>query len=102
MEIKKLSVESAEVTVGESLDISNSNELKQELRALISQGIKYIQLNFQKTKQLDSSGLGKILYFAEILKKQGGRVELIKVQDLELQSLFEIIQLQQVITIKHS
>jgi len=100
MQVNKLANNEAEVKLEVKLDLSNSNEVKKALLGLIDQGINKVILNFEDTEEIDSSGLGKILFFAETLRESGGGLKVVKVQSPELRKLFEMIQLDKIIEIK--
>ena len=100
MQVNKLANNEAEVKLEVKLDLSNSNEVKKALLELKDQGINKVILNFEDTEEIDSSGLGKILFFAETLRESGGSLKLINIQSPELRKLFQLIQLDKIIEIK--
>ncbi len=101
MEFNKLTHSEAEVRLDAKLNLSNSNEVKKALLELTGQGINKVMLNFDETEEIDSSGLGKILFFNETLRECGGNLKLVKVRNPELRKLFQLIQLDKIITIEY-
>lgn len=101
MELIKVSQEEVEVKLEKHLGLSNSNNLKKQLLEAANQGVKRVRLNFEETVEIDSSGLGKILFFSEYFRQRGGLLKLVKVYEEELRDLFQLIQLERLVDIEY-
>lgn len=97
MQINQLTHNEAEVKLEVKFNLSNSNEVKKVMLELIDQGINKVILDFGDTEEIDSSGLGKILFFAETLRESGGSLKLVNIQSPELRKLFQLIQLDKIL-----
>jgi anti-sigma B factor antagonist len=75
------------VTLGE-----NTGILRDELRSLLSQGVKNIVLDMQNVSYVDSAGLGELVGAYTTAANQGGAVKLLHLQG-KLKDLMQITKL---------
>ena len=99
MEIKEKSNQRVEVVIDEKIDITNSQDLKQELLELIDTGCHFITLDFSAVESVDSSGLGKLLLIHKRLKEQGGELKITNVTSDYVREMFTMIHLDKVLQI---
>lgn len=82
------------------IDVSNSISLRTEFLILLAEEFKRIVLDFRYVQSIDSSGLGKILYFHEQLKNRNGKLIIRNVNNSYILDLFNMIYLDQIIEIE--
>ena len=82
------------------IDISNSQELKQQLLAVYEEGFNQIEIDFSKVTGIDSSGLGKLLLFQKKLKERGGELSIVNINNEYVKKMFTMIHLYKVIKIE--
>ncbi len=82
-----------------SIDISNSQGLKEKLLELYDEGYNTITIDFTHVNAIDSSGLGKLLLFHKLLKERHGELRVSNVTNENVSRMFRIIQLDKVIKI---
>ncbi len=88
------------ITVKESSLIGNSvDTLKLEALDLINHGAKKITLDLAKTKYIDSSGIGKILFINKKINSIGGELDIDKISPTLLE-FFETLAIDKIIKIK--
>jgi anti-sigma B factor antagonist len=75
------------VTLGE-----NTGILRDELRSLLSQGVKNIVLDMQNVSYVDSAGLGELVGAYTTAANQGGAVKLLHLQG-KMRDLMQITKL---------
>lgn len=89
------------VAVPESkIDITNSQEVKEELLGLIKEGYTEITIDFTKVDNVDSSGLGKLLLLHKRLKEEDGKLRIINVTSDYVRKMFSMIHLNKVLEIE--
>lgn len=88
------------VILPKTVDLSNSNELKEVLLSLYEEGHETIIIDFRHLEVLDSSGLGKLLLFHKKLKDRGGALKVVKVYHENIKKMFNVIQFHKVIHIE--
>lgn len=88
------------VILPQTIDLSNSNELKKVLLNLYEEGNETIVVDFRHLEVLDSSGLGKLLLFHKKLKDRGGELRVVKVLNENIRKMFNVIQFHKVIHIE--
>lgn len=88
------------VILPQSIDLSNSNKLKEVLLSLYQEGHQTIVIDFTHLEVLDSSGLGKLLLFHKKLKDRGGELKVVRVKNEGIQKMFRVIQFHKVISIE--
>jgi anti-sigma B factor antagonist len=82
---------------GENLDADNSQELKQDLSAVIEAHPKIV-FDMGQLRFVDSSGCGAILSCFKKIKSRGGELKLIRLQDRVLE-LFKLMRLERIFDI---
>ena len=100
MQIKKEEGSKATVTPESRIDITNSQDLKQELLDIYEEGYAEIVIDFTNVDSIDSSGLGKLLLFHKKLKEKDGRLKIINVTSDYVKKMFKMIHLNKVIDIE--
>ncbi|OQY08924.1 MAG: hypothetical protein B6I29_04505 [Marinitoga sp. 4572_148] len=97
---KEIYGNSATIFLQGRIDINNSEELRDELNELAENGIKRIFIDMSNLDYIDSSGLGRILYFFMNYKKKGGTMELHNVRNENVKKVIEVVRLDKIIPIK--
>lgn len=90
----------AVVTPGERIDITNSDDFKENLLSLYDEGYKDITIDFKEVIGIDSSGLGKLLLFQKKLKERNGKLKIVNVNNDYVKKMFKMIHLNKVIEIE--
>lgn len=75
------------ITLGE-----NTGILRDELRSLLSQGVKHIVLNMKDVGYVDSAGLGELVGAYTTATNQGGALKLLHLQG-KMRDLMQITKL---------
>jgi len=75
----------------ESIDISNKNEFKEKISAVIKDYNKII-FDMVKVEFMDSSGCGALISYARKIKNNNGTLKLCNISD-QVHSIFDLIQL---------
>lgn len=96
----KVEKNSARLIPGEELDLTNINELENEFKKLVEQGIKEIVLDFKNLKKIDSSGLGKVLHFNKVIEDKGGNLIIENINSEYVERVFKMIEINDIIEIK--
>ncbi len=100
MKVEKKNENEACLVPSGRIDISNSQELKQQLLSLYDEGINYIEMDFSNVTGIDSSGLGKLLLFQKKLKERGGELSITSINNDYVKKMFSMIHLYKVIKIE--
>lgn len=100
MKIEKQDSYSAILIPGGPIDITNSQELKDELMVLYRQGIRKVTIDFNNVESIDSSGLGKLLLFQKKLKEKDGELKIINITSSYVKKMFSMIHLYKVMNIE--
>ena len=87
----KVEKNSARLIPGEELDLTNINELENEFKKLVEQGIIEIVLDFKNLKKIDSSGLGKVLHFNKVIEDKGGNLIIENINSEYVERVFNMI-----------
>ena len=90
------------VFLPEVINLTNAPEFKQALESLYEQGTRIIQVDCNCLKMIDSAGLGSLVLFQKKLKERGGELKLINVTEGYIRHLFDMIDLQRVISIEYA
>lgn len=61
----------------ENLDALASEHYRSQLRTLINEGYRFLIFDFEETKYINSSGLGLLVEFNNLVRNQGGTVKLV-------------------------
>ncbi|MGM0502090.1 MAG: STAS domain-containing protein, partial [Bacillota bacterium] len=93
MEIKKEGSNKVTVVANRKIDITNSQDLKEELLNLIQQGYTEITIDFDQVESVDSSGLGKLLLIHKRLKERNGALKIINLNNDYVKKMFSMIHL---------
>lgn len=89
-----------QIRVERTLNLESSRRLKKELLQVLERGVNHLELDFSETEAIDSSGLGKLLLFNEILKEKGGKFRVINITHPELVQLFRLINLEKFMSVE--
>jgi anti-anti-sigma factor len=87
------------IAVAGEIDISNCAELRRELAELISRNsADRVALDLRKLTFLGSAGIGVLLHGRELVRRQGGRLEITHAHEnvrqvLDLSGLTDLFQL---------
>ncbi|NLX91490.1 MAG: STAS domain-containing protein [Firmicutes bacterium] len=100
MTVQKKNRNEAVVFMGQKLTATNSSELKEQIYSLIAEGYRRITLDFSLSNFIDASGLGKICALQKMLRENQGELRIINVNSSYVQRIFNLVQLQKVISIK--
>ncbi len=98
MKTDRISPEKAVVGLGEKVNVVNSMIFKDIMQDLYDDGVKYIEVDFTGTKNIDSSCLGKMLLFQKKLKEREGELQIINITSEHIRKWFNMIQLEKVIS----
>lgn len=99
MEVNRKNNQSAEVIPHDKIDITNSDDFKNNLLELFDEGYKYITIDFSDVTGIDSSGLGKLLLFQKKLAEVNGKLSVVNVKNEYVSKMFKMIHLDKVIDI---
>ncbi|SRR6056297_76231 len=99
MEIKTDN-DNARIIPGEKIDLTNSNNLKEEGMKLIEKEIKNIFLDFKNVKEIDSSAIGKILLLIKLTKENNINLIIENVNSNYVEKVFNMLDLGEVVEIK--
>ena len=99
MDIKRKE-DTAVISPGTRIDITNAGDLKNKLMELYVEGYKNIDVNFENVDGIDSSGLGKLLLFQKKLKERGGRLKVLNIENENVRNMFSLIHLDKVVEIE--
>jgi len=99
MKVEKKNENEACLTPGGRIDISNSQEFKQQLLRLYDEGFNYIKMDFRNVTAIDSSGLGKLLLLQKKLVERGGELSIVNINE-HVKRMFSMIHLYKVIKIE--
>ena len=100
MKVEKKNENEACLTPGGRIDISNSQELKQQLLRLYDEGFNYLKIDFSSVTSIDSSGLGKLLLLQKKLEERGGGLSIVNINNDYVKRMFSMIHLYKVIKIE--
>ncbi|PKM78992.1 MAG: anti-sigma factor antagonist [Firmicutes bacterium HGW-Firmicutes-13] len=100
MKVNRITGNKAVIILEDKINISNSEELKDKLLALYTDGVNMITINFLNVSSIDSSGLGKLLLFQKKLKERQGELKIINVTSEHIRKKFDLINLDEIITIE--
>lgn len=89
-----------QIRVERTLNFECSRRLKKELLQVLDRGVNHLELDFSETETIDSSGLGKLLLFNEILREKGGKFRVVNVTHPDLIQLFRLINLEKFISVE--
>lgn len=89
-----------QLRVERTLNLESSRRLKKELLQVLDRGANHLELDFSETEAIDSSGLGKLLLFNELLKEKGGNFRVVNVNHPELVQLFRLINLEKFMVVE--
>lgn len=87
------------ITLPETIDLTNAFEFKQVLQTLYEQGCSIIDVNCTHLQMIDSAGLGSLILYQKYFKERGGELRLVNVPNNYIKHLFNMIELQKVISI---
>jgi anti-sigma B factor antagonist len=99
VKVERKSTEEATIYLCERINITNSTELKDKLQTLFDENFLTIEIDFSKTKMIDSSCLGKLLMFQKKLKEKDRELVITNVTSEYLIKMFDMIHLHKVINI---
>ena len=99
MEIKTNDKE-ARMLLDEKIDLSNSHLMKEKFFELLGQEYSNIVLDFTQVKQIDSSGLGKILLFQKELREKNGSLKIVNITSEYVEKMFRMVHLDKVVDIE--
>ena len=91
---------SARIIPGEKIDLTNSETLKEKANNLMGENIRKIILDFKNVKEIDSSGIGKILLLNKMLKDNQGKMVIENVNSEYVQKVFKMLDLGEVVEIR--
>lgn len=100
MQVSKVSNDEAEILLEKELNLSNTNQLKKVLFELANGGVKKVRLDCSGLEHIDSSGLGKVLFFTDLFRQREGFLKLVNVKNPEIQDMFRLIRLEKVVNIE--
>ena len=95
----EINQDSARIIFGEEMNLINKEDYNDEFMKLIEKGITDITLDFNNLKNIDSSGLGKVLHFNKILKNKGGNLKIKNINSEYVQRVFKMIELNDIIEV---
>ena len=81
------------------LNEQTGDVLKNTMLGLMRSGVKNFSLDFSKTVNLDKTGLTKMLFLQQKLSNEKGTMKIVSISS-ELETLFQAIQLDKVLTIE--
>ncbi|WP_176720448.1 STAS domain-containing protein [Desulfuribacillus stibiiarsenatis] len=91
---------SADINNLQRIDIVNKNLLKEKLNEmLLDRDLHQIRINFNTISKVDCTGIGLLLSFHKIIQEMGGKLILYGIKDRSIQTIFQMIHLDRVITI---
>ncbi len=88
------------IILPEVVDLLNVPEFKKALHALFEEGCNVINVDCTHLEMIDSAGLGSLVLFQKKLKERGGEIRLVNVKNEYIKHLFNMIDLQRVISIQ--
>lgn len=84
-----------------NIHIGNADQFKQELSDVLEMGEGLIvTLDLSNVKNIDSTGLGKILVFNKRLQDKSGKLTIVNITSNYVKNLFSILRLQEIVDIK--
>jgi len=92
-----MKIEKRSTVMPEKIDRSNSHEVKQSILNLLEEGTKYVEVDFTNVKRIDSLGLGTLLVLQNKMKENNVKFRLINVHNKSIQTMFNAVQLYNVI-----
>ncbi|MFW5890785.1 MAG: STAS domain-containing protein [bacterium] len=99
MEIKTEN-NSARIIPGEKIDLTNSEKLQEEGKNLVEKDINNIIFDFKKVKEIDSSGIGKILVLHKMTRENQGKLVIENVNSDYVKNVFKMLDLGEVVEIR--
>jgi len=100
MKIKKINDTKVELFPEGEIDFYNSDEIYNILLNSYNKYYKQIEINFSKIKNIDASGIGKLIAFNNILKDEGIKLIIKDIESLTVKKTFEFIGFNKIIDIK--
>jgi len=79
--------------------IEQADELTSVFNSIIEKNPRDVEIDLDGLKTITSSGIGKIVLLYKDLKKRGGKLRIIKVNDTIMQ-IFKIVKLDKLIEIE--
>ena len=76
-----------------------SDELQQVFDGIIKKKPKEVVIDLTELKSITSSGIGRIVYLFKELDKEGGKIEIVGVNDTIMQ-IFKIVKLDKLMKIE--
>ena len=89
------------VNVEGQLIVGNRQELKQKVLDELERGERKFLIDFERTGDIDSSGLGVLVSLSKKIREQGGDLRLANLND-DLKTLFELTKLDTLFQIAES
>lgn len=82
------------------VDRTNVSRLDEALQSLYEEGCPVIRLDCVNLEMIDSAGLGSFVLYQKKMKERGGELIIVNVINDYIQHLFDVIELNRVITIE--
>ncbi|WPV02413.1 STAS domain-containing protein [Mucilaginibacter sp. cycad4] len=79
-------------------NLANAEQFKAELISLINSGNKYVIVNFEQVKYVDSSFLGALVSALKLTMNSGGDIAVVGLNN-DIRSLFQLVRLDKVFRI---
>ena len=93
MEIKNRTVDGiAVLDINGEIDLYNAPEIKETIKKQMDGGLKKVIINLDNVSYIDSSGIGALISSLSNLKKVGGGLKIIKINDT-VRKVFELTKL---------
>ncbi len=87
------------ITPGEFLDVRTSREIEEILQPLCDEVSIQVTIDFQQVKVIDSTGLGKLIYYQKKLMDNDGELIITNAHYPTVKRIIEMIQLKKLIRI---
>ena len=100
MEIRKDDDTKVEIFLEGEIDFYNSDEIYKKLLNSYNKNYKKIEINFSKVKNIDASGIGKLIAFNNKLKDEGIKLIIKDIENKTVNKAFEFVGFNKIIYIK--
>jgi anti-sigma B factor antagonist len=87
------------VDVGQQLSTETRREFKAAVLGQLERGVRRIRLDFNRTRYVDSSGLGVLIALAKQVRERGGELWITNLSD-DLTALFKLTRLDAVLRVE--
>ncbi len=81
-----------QISLSEKLDQFNMNTFEILMLTLIKGGVRKIVFNMKNLKYIDSSGIGKMINIAKIIRKTGGNLTITQCNE-KIYEIFKLVKL---------